>query len=389
MATVVMDKRDELIMKLVHYFITEENYTPIVVNGVKDEIWLENCDGPYRIIRINSNNIFNKEQLHYDNFKIKSIVKQIKKKTLSFRVNTLNILLDVNEDLNIIQEEKNIKDAVILNSNSKITDKYILEAFPNINDKILNKSQGVDLIINITKDINEKTQRDNKRYEKTFSQKRIIITPIIIGICILVFLAALLMDGVNALNGVSNITGAILGANYLPLVKSGQVWRLVSCIFMHWSLIHLIVNMYSLYIIGNQIETFLGKFKYLVIFLMSGLCGSLLTLVILKDSTISAGASGAIFGLLGSLLYFGYHYRSYLGNVIRSQVIPIITLNLFIGFIPSFHIDNACHIGGLIGGFLTTMALGVDERTKKSEKINSTICLIIYIVFMIYAIFFK
>lgn len=62
MATIVMNKKDEFIMKLVHYFITEENYVPIVVNGVKDEIWLENNEGPYRIVRINSNNIFNKEQ---------------------------------------------------------------------------------------------------------------------------------------------------------------------------------------------------------------------------------------------------------------------------------------------------------------------------------------
>ena len=53
MSTIVMNKKDEIIMKLVHYFITEENYNPIVVNGVKDEIWLENSEGPYRIIRIN------------------------------------------------------------------------------------------------------------------------------------------------------------------------------------------------------------------------------------------------------------------------------------------------------------------------------------------------
>ena len=78
MSTMMMNKKDELIMRLVHYFITEEDYSPIIVNGVKDEIWLENNKGPYKIIRINSNNIFNKEQLNFDTFKINSIVKQIK-----------------------------------------------------------------------------------------------------------------------------------------------------------------------------------------------------------------------------------------------------------------------------------------------------------------------
>ena len=79
MSTMMMSKKDELIMRLVHYFITEENYSPIIVNGVKDEIWLENNKGPYKIIRINSNSIFNKEQLNFDTYKINSIVKQIKK----------------------------------------------------------------------------------------------------------------------------------------------------------------------------------------------------------------------------------------------------------------------------------------------------------------------
>ena len=151
-----MNKKDEIIMKLVHYFITEENYNPIVVNGVKDEIWLENSEGPYRIVRINSNNIFNKEQLKYDYYKIESIVKQIKKKTFSFNVNTLNILLDVNEDLKI-EGTKSITPAPLFDNDLNITNEGILEAFPNINEKLLKDTSGVDLIINVTKDINEKT----------------------------------------------------------------------------------------------------------------------------------------------------------------------------------------------------------------------------------------
>ena len=186
MSTVVMNKRDELIMKLVHYFITEENYNPIVVNGVKDEIWLENDNGPYRIIRINSNNIFNKEQLRYDYFKTESIVRQIKKKTLSFNVNTLTIFLDVNEDLEI-EERKHIETATIFNNDPHIISENILAAFPDINEKLLNDTNGIDLIINVTKDINEKTERENKSYEETFKPKKIIVTPILIALCFNVF----------------------------------------------------------------------------------------------------------------------------------------------------------------------------------------------------------
>lgn len=98
---------------------------------------------------------------------------------------------------------------------------------------------------------------------------------------------------------------------------------------------------------------------------------------------LSAGASGAIFGLLGSLVYFGYHYRVYLGTVMKSQIIPLILLNLMVGFL-SPGINNAAHIGGLIGGILMTMAVGVAYKSSTSEKINGWVLTIIYVSFLIY-----
>ncbi len=389
MSTVVMDKQDELIMKLVHYFITEQDYTPIVVNGVKDEIWLENTKGPYRIIRINSNNIINKEQLNYDYYKIENIVKQIKKKTLSFNVNTLNILLNVNDELKITDDYKNIIDVKLPEQVLTIEDENILEAFPNINEKLLNDQAGVELILNVTKDINEKTEQQNRSFEKTFSPKKIIITPFIICACICVFLACLYFDGLQALTSVTVKTGEKLGGVYGAAIERGEYYRLFTSMFLHWSLIHLLVNMYSLYILGTQIETFFGKVRYILIYVISGICGALLTCVLSKANVISGGASGAIFGLLGALLYFGYHYRTYLGGTIKSQIVPIILINLGIGFIPGLNIDNACHIGGLFGGYLIAMALGVDDKSDKKDKINGAICLVIYIAFMLYMILNK
>ncbi len=386
MSTIVMNKKDEVIMKLVHYFITEENYNPIVVNGVKDEIWLENQNGPYRIVRINSNNIFNKEQLRYDYFKIESIVKQIKKKTLSFSVNTLNILLDVNEDLEI-EGTKNITPVPLLNNDLEITNEGILEAFPDINEKLLKDTTGVDLIINVTKDINEKTEKDNRMYEKTFKPKPIVLTTIIITICIAMFAICCILEGLDALFGITYGTALKLGANYAPLLKNGEAWRLITHMFMHASIIHLLVNSYSLYVLGSQVETFIGKGKFLLIFFISGICGGLLSAVV-NPGNVSVGASGAIFGLSGALLYFGIHYRTYLGQALTNQIIPVILINLAIGFIIP-NIDNFAHIGGLIGGIFTTMAVGIESKSKFFEKFNGTLCLLVYIGVMIYLLFFR
>ena len=377
----ILNKNDEIVMSLVHYFITEENYTPIVVRGVKDEIWLENLDGPYRIIRINSNYIHNDEQYKFDLFKTKKVVEQIKKKTLSLSMNTLNIFLNLGDNVHLgEEEEKNISSIKFTDIDEVLKDKNIIKVFPNIKDKLIKDKEGIDLIVNVTNDINAKTVEENKVFTKIFEPKKMIITPILIAICILVFIAMYIWG-----NGSEDaVTLLLFGANFRGLVQAGEVWRLATSMFLHIGLIHLVVNMYSLLIIGKQLESFLGKWKFLIVYLGSGILGSLLSVVV--HSSISAGASGAIFGLLGSLLYFGYHYRLYLGTVLKTQVIPIIIINLLIGFmVPG--IDNFAHIGGLVGGYLLTMILGVPGKTKKSDRINGSIVLILLILFLCYMLF--
>ena len=165
MTDLIVSKNDEIVMKLVHYFVTEENYTPVIVNGVKDEVWLENTDAFYKIIRINSNYIHNIEQLDFDLYKAKKIIKQIKKKTLSFTVNAINILLDINEDLSP-KDAKGIKTIVVKNVRDIKSSKGLGELFPKIKNNPLNNEKGLDLLINVTKDINETTARKNIQYEE-------------------------------------------------------------------------------------------------------------------------------------------------------------------------------------------------------------------------------
>ncbi len=377
---VLMNKKDEMIMRLVHYFITEENYSPIVVNGVKDEIWLQNQDGPYKIIRINANYIHNKEQYEVDLIKLRNVMHQVKRKTLAWSMNALNILLDVNENVQL-ENTKNI-DSVNLKNVKRIKEKNILETFPDINQKMLDE-QGLDLMIDVTNDINEKTEKENRVYESIFKPKKIIVTSILILINIIVFFAMFAFSR-------ANITGGVLlqfGALNSVLVQNGQFWRLITAGFVHSGFLHLLFNMYSLYLIGTQLENFVGKWKFLAIYFFSMISASLMS-CILNPYTISVGASGALFGLLGALVYFGWHYRLYLGSILRNQIIPIIVLNLFLGFVVS-GIDNAAHIGGLIGGFLIAMALGVQKTEDKQSRINGIIVSVIYLLFLGYVVFFR
>ena len=112
MEEIVFKSDDLTIMSLINYFITEENYKPMIIHGINDEIWLENLNEEYKIVRIVSHHIHNKEQLDFDKFKLSRVVKQVKKKTLSFKVKVLNIYTDLedekllsNDDVMINNEE--------------------------------------------------------------------------------------------------------------------------------------------------------------------------------------------------------------------------------------------------------------------------------------------
>ncbi len=371
-------EKDELIMRLVYYFVTKENYAPIMVNGVKNEIWLENLDAYYKIIRINSNYIHNNDQLEYDIYKILNVNKQISKKTLTRKLKTLNILTDTNDNIKV--GDYNNIDIFIVKENKDLEDKNgLISLFPQINnEKKIKDLHGLDFLLNVSNDINKKTEIENKFYENVFKKKPIVATKVIIGINILIYMLSVIL---NLTGKFDIITSFALHPYY---VKNGQFYRLITCGFLHGSIVHLVCNMFSLHVIGTQIETFLGKKKFIFVYFISMIIGSLLSCVI--ANTWSVGASGAIFGLLGSLLYFGYHYRIYLGSVLNREIIPLILFNLAIGFIVP-NIDISAHVGGLVGGIFATMIVGIENKTKKMERINGIISCILLVLFLCFLLF--
>ena len=377
METITMSQNDELIMKLLHYFVTEQNYSPIILKGVQNEIWLENLNSDYKIIRLVSNYIHNNEQMEMDILRTEQIMQKIKKKTMSFSMNTLSIFVNLGENVTLEDDVANmslvnIKDIKDLNKYE-----FVLDEFPTITKDTNFKEKGLELFMKLTKEIGERNEEEAKKAEDIFTKKNPIITKIILVINILVYI-------LSYIYGENFIVGNF--GNYAPSIEAGEYYRLLTSAFVHINIVHLLCNMYALYIVGTQIENFFGKFRFSVIYLVSAITGSMLS-ILFNPETYSIGASGAIFGLLGALLYFGYHYRVYLDSVIKSQIIPIIILNLSIGFmIPG--IDNACHIGGLVGGVLSSMAVGVKYKSEKSDVVNGIILSLIFIGFLIYMIFY-
>ncbi len=375
---ILLDDKNIIVMKLLHYFITEKNYNPIILQGVENEIWLENLEENYKVVRIVSGYIHNDEQFHFDKFKTQRILKKIKKKTLSFSMNVFSIFLDLGDN---VKEELNdnpnllcvkIQDEADLNKNDMVK-----KVFPDLPTKLKYNEKGMELFVKITNDINKHNQIDAKKIEKVFKNKFPTITYTIIAINIIFYLVPILFGQYNNIINSFCIHG--------PSIRAGQYYRLITGIFLHGGLLHLLFNCYALNIIGSQLESFLGKPKFLMIYLISGISGALFSMIFGGDYA-SIGASGAIFGLMGSLVYFGYHYRVFLGNIIKSQIIPLIIVNLGLGFILQ-GVDNSAHIGGLIGGAIITMALGIKDKTTTFEKINGWIITAIFLAFTVYMAF--
>lgn len=160
------------------------------------------------------------------------------------------------------------------------------------------------------------------------------------------------------------------GAMYEPLVTDGhEYYRLITSPFLHFGIQHLLNNMVMLGALGYQLENEIGRIKFLLIYFISGIGGNLCSLywnVSHGEQIISAGASGAIFGLMGALLYIVAVNRGRLGRLSGRGMLIMVALSLYFG-LTSSGVDNSAHVGGLICGILITVLLYRRKRMDHSQ----------------------
>lgn len=155
----------------------------------------------------------------------------------------------------------------------------------------------------------------------------------------------------------------VMGANFMPFIQMGEVWRFFTAMFVHVDLTHLLFNAFALFAFGAETERIFGRSRFIAIYVMAGLFGSLASFTF-SDALISAGASGAIFGIIGMQAAYFLKYRNTLGEFGRSRlssVAIILVINIFFG-LSQPNIDNWAHMGGLIAGFLLGMSMAPRYR---------------------------
>lgn len=202
-----------------------------------------------------------------------------------------------------------------------------------------------------------------------------IITYFILAINILIFILTELAGGSTNRDVLIEF-----GAKDNLLIWSGEYWRLLTPIFLHIGISHLIFNSWALYVFGPTVEMMFGKIKFIIIYLIAGLTGSILSVIM--TPSLSAGASGAIFGLMGAMFYFSYHFRHIINRNFVINLLLMLGINIFFGFTTP-GIDNYAHLGGLTGGLLTSAVLGTrNEQTLNKIRIFSGVILVSIIILL-------
>lgn len=186
-------------------------------------------------------------------------------------------------------------------------------------------------------------------------QRKPVMTVVLIGVTTVVYLFQIILQTAYGFDVLF-----ALGGKFNDAISVGQIWRLITPVFLHSSILHIALNMYALYIIGRRLERFYGPWRFMILYFLSAFAGNVLSYVLTPAASL--GASTAIFGLLAAEGVFIFENRKLFGpNRTRqmiSNLVFILVINLSFGFMPNMNVDNMGHIGGLLGGIFFAWKAG-------------------------------
>ena len=351
-----------------HYLIVEKGYRIINMSQDQHQLWLENSSyknaSVIRLYRSDldwGNRMKRDVQLAAHNGE--KIRKALKRNKLSMR----NIYISayppvdeyeelISEDFTLPQKEKTVVKSSIITWNNAEGLKEITSLF-NEQSQLEIKEGADDLEVYALKEsvLGYAAKKANEE-KSLFSMGKPLFTYFFIALQLAVFF-------IMEMNGGTQNTENLIryGAKYNPLILEGEWWRFFTPVIIHIGFLHLLMNTFALYFLGTAVERIFGRTRFLFIYIFAGFSGTLASFIF--TNSLSAGASGAIFGCFGALLYFGTAHPKVFFRTMGTNILVVIGINLALGFsIPG--IDNAGHLGGLAGGALSAAIVHL-PRTKK------------------------
>lgn len=356
--------------------LLKNGFQPIFYYKESKELWLKKkVQHQTVVIRLISQTFNWKNQLRQDSLQAYMQFLEVRKHLGGLSVKFLNTYVATEQP---VDEWEDLKEP-FANSNKSAAARMFLyyideedgeRELARLADEIEINLEGVEASADISDEsyvnqvqqtIIEKIQRMAEERNKLFSNGKPLFTYILIALNVLCFILQL---NKGTLHNIQNLID--MGANFNPLIIEGEWWRFFSSMFLHLDFFHVAMNMIALFYLGNAVEKIFGRMRFLLIYFLAGLSGSIASFAF--SVNVSAGASGAIFGLFGALLFFGLIHREVFKETIGTNIIIILIINFILGFSVS-SIDMGAHVGGLVGGFLISAVLFIPGKRNATFQV--------------------
>lgn len=368
---------------LAFQLVKEKSYDILYVSDSNNgEIWLkkEVDRKNISVIRIAVNGFHWKNHLKNDVMSVFQKVQTIKKMFKRKNINISNIYIATHspvDDWEILKKPMHLKDKYPIQMNvfyldptNKLTElerlTSVLQIKPVTFDEIPNEAEQLQQVQEMQHTFVSLVQNKIDAEKKVFSYGKLYLTYLLIAMNVIVFL-------IMTFNGGTTNTENLIafGAKFNPaMIMDGEWWRIVTSMFIHIGFLHLFMNMLALYYLGNVIERIYGSTRFMIIYFLGGIGGGLSSFAF--TTNVSAGASGAIFGLFGAILFFGLFYKTLFFKTMGYNILFLIGFNVLIGFTVPM-IDNAAHLGGLLGGFIASAIVHLPYKKSWVIRLGSII----------------
>jgi len=381
-----------ILYKIAYQLVSDDQFNVLHLNEQSHEIWLEKYEHKKsKVIRLIHKGFDWKNHLKSDIANVFQRTKSIKRLLSSKHVEIYNIYVTTYPPVDTWEELKRpmkLKEKNPIRMNLYYLDESdyqdeLARMGTDIGTDQVETHEEMDSEVKETEIgqyqlyLKNALHRKRQEIENLFTFGKPILTFALIIMNVLFFIL------LEIRGGSTNIQNLIeLGAKYNPAIIDGEWWRIVSSMFLHIGYLHLLMNMLAVYFLGSAVERIFGSWRFLFIYFLSGIGGGLASFAFAE--TVSAGASGAIFGLFGALLFFGLHHKRIFFQTMGPGLLLILGVNLVLGFTVE-QIDMGAHIGGLITGFISS---AVCHLPNNKEIRKQTAAAVMYLAVVVGLILF-
>jgi rhomboid protease GluP len=366
--------------KMAYELSIHNGYEVLYLNDKVEEIWLEKLENKIsKLVRISTLGFDWKNHLKRDIGIVFQKTKAMQKLLHSKHVEVNNVYItphspvDSWEELKkpmVVQDKNPIKMRTFYLSgedyHSEVDrlEETLAVSFQHENEE-QTEIQLEENVLRYKTELLRTIEEKRKKEQHIFSYGKPFITYSLLVINAIMFL---LLE----LNGGSQNTETLLnfGAKYNPAIMDGEWWRIITSMFLHIGLLHFASNMLFLYYFGSLAERIYGSTRYFIIYMLAGIGGGITSFAWMTN--LSAGASGALYGLFGAFLYFGIIHKRLFFQTIGKDILVLLAINIGLGFVLP-QLDYTAHLGGLVAGFIAAAIVHLPKKRKPLVQVISLI----------------